>query len=1018
MYNLRAHILLCYGGACISSNAGSVKEAIEKAIVKAGLQNEVDVVTTGCMGTCELGPIMVIYPEGVFYQKVKPEDAEEIIQEHLLKGRVVKRLFYKKPKTEEMIEMFNDIDFFKLQKKIALRNCGIINPLEIEEYIAADGYMALGKVLTEMTTQQVIEEVKKSGLRGRGGAGFPTGLKWQFTAASPGKQKYVCCNADEGDPGAFMDRSILEGDPHSVMEAMMICGYAIGADQGYIYVRAEYPLAIERLSIAIEQARESGLLGKNILGTGFNFDMELRMGAGAFVCGEETALMRSIEGKRGQPRPRPPFPAQKGLFECPTVLNNVETFANIPYIILNGADDFASVGTEKSRGTKVFALAGDINNTGLIEIPIGMPLGTIIYDIGGGIPNNKKLKAVQIGGPSGGCIPADHLNVRVDYESLKELGAIMGSGGLIIMDEDTCMVDLARYFMEFIQEESCGKCTPCREGTRIMLNILERICQGKGKMEDLDTLEELSQQIKQTSLCALGQTAPNPIEATLRYFREEYIEHIRDKKCRAGVCAELVYAPCSNICPASVNVPAYLAYTKEGNFVQALKTHLKNNPFPAVCGRVCPHQCEAKCRRNDIDSAVSIRSVKRFMADSIDDYLKCFPEKQNSNGMKVAVIGSGPSGLSNAYFLTMLGYEVTVFESEAKAGGMLTYAIPSYRLPKNIVEKEIQALGQYGVKIRTNIRVGKDISVSELRKQGFKAFYVAVGAGDSIMPPIEGIEGNNKAISGLDFLYKVSNHEKISIGEEVVVIGGGNTAIDAARTAKRMGADVTLVYRRTREEMPAEIEEIKEAENEGIKIQLLQNIKSVKSNSKHKLAVEFVNMRLGEFDRSGRRRPVEIETSSFVKETSLLILAIGQKPSLNGLFDKELVKLNRDSTICCSSHKGETMSEDIFAGGDVVTGPSTVVEAIGQAQGAAEAIDKYLTGGQEEYPWNIMDPIEVAFDPEEEPVNYERAKNIIIPLEGRDSFSEIEKTWNSATACKESERCLRCEFKKEEEEEL
>lgn len=1016
MYNLRAHILLCYGGACISSNAGSVKEAIEKAIVKAGLQNEVDVVTTGCMGTCELGPIMVIYPEGVFYQKVKPEDAEEIIQEHLLKGRVVKRLFYKKPKTEEMIEMFNDIDFFKLQKKIALRNCGIINPLEIEEYIAADGYMALGKVLTELTTQQVIEEVKKSGLRGRGGAGFPTGLKWQFTAASPGKQKYVCCNADEGDPGAFMDRSILEGDPHSVMEAMMICGYAIGADQGYIYVRAEYPLAIERLSIAIEQARESGLLGKNILGTGFNFDMELRMGAGAFVCGEETALMRSIEGKRGQPRPRPPFPAQKGLFECPTVLNNVETFANIPYIILNGADDFASVGTEKSRGTKVFALAGDINNTGLIEIPIGMPLGTIIYDIGGGIPNNKKLKAVQIGGPSGGCIPADHLNVRVDYESLKELGAIMGSGGLIIMDEDTCMVDLARYFMEFIQEESCGKCTPCREGTRIMLNILERICQGKGKMEDLDTLEELSQQIKQTSLCALGQTAPNPIEATLRYFREEYIEHIRDKKCRAGVCAELVYAPCSNICPASVNVPAYLAYTKEGNFVQALKTHLKNNPFPAVCGRVCPHQCEAKCRRNDIDSAVSIRSVKRFMADSIDDYLKCFPEKQNSNGMKVAVIGSGPSGLSNAYFLTMLGYEVTVFESEAKAGGMLTYAIPSYRLPKNIVEKEIQALGQYGVKIRTNIRVGKDISISELRKQGFKAFYVAVGAGDSIMPPIEGIEGNNKAISGLDFLYKVSNHEKISIGEEVVVIGGGNTAIDAARTAKRMGADVTLVYRRTREEMPAEIEEIKEAENEGIKIQLLQNIKSVKSNSKHKLAVEFVNMRLGEFDRSGRRRPVEIETSSFVKETSLLILAIGQKPSLNGLFDKELVKLNRDSTICCSSHKGETMSEDIFAGGDVVTGPSTVVEAIGQAQGAAEAIDKYLTGGQEEYPWNIMDPIEVAFDPEEEPVNYERAKNIIIPVEGRDSFSEIEKTWNSATACKESERCLRCEFKKEEEE--
>lgn len=1015
MYNLRAHVLLCYGGACISSNADSVKGSMEKAIAKAGLQNEVDVVTTGCMGTCELGPIMVIYPEGVFYQKVRPEDAEEIVREHLLKGRVVKRLFYKKPKTEEMVEMFNDIDFFKLQKKIALRNCGIINPLEIEEYIAADGYMALGKVLTEMTPQQVVEEVKKSGLRGRGGAGFPTGLKWQFTAASPGKQKYVCCNADEGDPGAFMDRSILEGDPHSIMEAMMICGYAIGADQGYIYVRAEYPLAVERLSIAIEQAKKNELLGKNILGTDFNFDIEIRMGAGAFVCGEETALMRSIEGKRGEPRPKPPYPAQKGLFECPTVLNNVETFANIPYIILQGADDFASMGTEKSRGTKVFALAGDINNTGLIEIPIGMPLGTIIYDIGGGIPNNKKLKAVQIGGPSGGCIPADHLNVKVDYESLQELGAIMGSGGLIVMDEDTCMVDLARYFMEFIQEESCGNCTPCRQGTRIMLNILERICQGKGKMEDLDILEELSEQIKQTSLCGLGQTAPNPIIATLRYFRDEYIEHIRDKKCRAGVCAELVYSPCSNECPASVNVPGYLAYAKEGNFKKALQIHLKNNPFPAVCGRVCPHQCEAKCRRVDLDSAVSIRSVKRFMADSIDDYLKCFPEKQNSNGIKVAVIGSGPSGLSNAYLLTMLGYEVTVFESEDKAGGMLTYAIPSYRLPKDIVEKEIQALSQYGVKIKTNTKIGKDITIDELRKQGFKAFYIAIGTGDSIMPAVEGIDGNSRVMSGLDFLYKINNNEKISVGQEVVVIGGGNTAIDAARTAKRMGADVTIVYRRTREEMPAEIEEIKEAENEGIKIQLLQNIKSVKLTPNNKLAVEFVNMRLSEFDKSGRRRPVEIETSLFIKEIDLLILAIGQKPSLNGLFDKELVKLNRNGTIFCQSHKGETMSEDIFAGGDVVTGPSTVVEAIGQAQRAAEAIDKYLTGGREEYPWNIMDAIEVKFDPEEEPVDYERAKNILVPVEKRDSYREVEKTWDRVTACKEADRCLRCEYKKEEE---
>jgi len=548
MDNFRAHILLCYGGACLSSGADKVKEALETELGNAGLHNEIDIITTGCMGTCELGPVMVVYPEGIFYQKVLPEDVSEIVQEHLLKGRIVKRLLYKKPEKEELIAMFNDIDFFKLQKKIALRNCGNINPLDIEEYIAADGYMAIGKVLTEMKPEEVIEVIKESGLRGRGGAGFPTGLKWQFTAAAPGSQKYVLCNADEGDPGAFMDRSILEGDPHSIIEAMMICGYAIGADQGYVYVRAEYPLAIERLSQAIKDAQKNQLLGDNILGTGFNFNLEIRMGAGAFVCGEETALIHSIEGKRGEPRPKPPFPAQKGLFDCPTVLNNVETYANVSYIILNGPQEFASLGTEKSKGTKVFALAGDINNTGLIEVPMGIPLGTIIYDIGGGIPNNKKLKAVQIGGPSGGCIPVEHLNVKVDYESLKELGAIMGSGGLIVMDEDTCMVDLARYFMEFIQEESCGKCTPCREGTRIMLNILTRICQGKGTMEDLDNLEQLAYEIKDTALCGLGQTAPNPVLSTLKYFRDEYIEHIRCL-CRPCLCS--MFQQLSGLCGCS-----------------------------------------------------------------------------------------------------------------------------------------------------------------------------------------------------------------------------------------------------------------------------------------------------------------------------------------------------------------------------------------------------------------------------------------------------------------------------------
>jgi len=982
---------------------------------RAGLHNEIDIIATGCMGTCELGPVMVVYPEGIFYQRVLPEDVPEIVQEHLLKGRIVKRLLYKKPEKEELIAMFNDIDFFKLQKKIALRNCGNINPLDIEEYIAADGYMALGKALTEMKPEEVIEFIKESGLRGRGGAGFPTGLKWQFTAAAPGSQKYVLCNADEGDPGAFMDRSLLEGDPHSIIEAMMICGYAIGADQGYVYVRAEYPLAIERLSQAIKDAQNNQLLGNNILGTDFNFNLEIRMGAGAFVCGEETALIHSIEGKRGEPRPKPPFPAQKGLFDCPTVLNNVETYANVPYIILNGPKEFASLGTEKSKGTKVFALAGDINNTGLIEVPMGIPLGTIIYDIGGGIPNNKKLKAVQIGGPSGGCIPVEHLNVKVDYESLKELGAIMGSGGLIVMDEDTCMVDIARYFMEFIQEESCGKCTPCREGTRIMFNILTRICQGKGTMEDLDNLEQLAYEIKDTALCGLGQTAPNPILSTLKYFREEYIEHIQDKKCRAGVCADLVYAPCSNSCPASVDVPAYLAYTKIGQYERALKAHMKTNPFPAVCGRVCPAFCESRCRRRDIDEAINIRAVKRFMADEVKKYQPSYPDKKESNGKKVAVIGAGPSGLSCAYFLTMIGYEVVVFEALPEPGGMLTYAIPEYRLPKEIVRKEIEELIRYGIKVKTNTSIGKDVTIEQLRKEGYQAFYLAAGAWDCVVPPINGLE-NDKVMSGLDFLFKVNSGEKINVGDEVVVIGGGNTAIDAARTAKRLGANVSIIYRRTRSEMPADIEEIEQAEIEGVNVFVLQNIKSVSENN-GRLKVEMVKMRLGEFDSSGRRRPIEIAATPFLKEIDTLILALGQKTKIKEIVEAESITLNRNDTVKYVSANGKTSVKDIFAGGDVVSGPATVVEAIGAAQNAAEEIDSYLTGKKEEeyYPWRVKDPIEVSFNPEDEPVSWGRESHHLIPLDKRKGNTEVENTWESSIAQRESERCLRCEYKEEEE---
>jgi len=536
----RSHVLVCGGTGCTSSGSQQIMEALTAELEKKGLQNEISVVQTGCHGLCALGPIMIVYPDASFYSMVKVEDIPEIVEEHLLKGRVVTRLLYQETVTSSGVKALIDTDFYKKQHRIALRNCGVINPEVIEEYIGTGGYQALGTVLTEMAPDDVIQVLLDSGLRGRGGGGFPTGLKWKLARQNDADQKYVCCNADEGDPGAFMDRSVLEGDPHALIEAMIIAGYAIGATQGYVYVRAEYPIAVDRLNIAIEQAREFELLGKDIFGSGFDFDLDIRLGAGAFVCGEETALMTSIEGHRGEPRPRPPFPAQKGLFGKPTILNNVETYANIPQIILNGAEWFASMGTEKSKGTKVFALGGKINNTGLVEVPMGTTLRTVIDEIGGGIPNGKKFKAAQTGGPSGGCIPAEHFDIPIDYDNLIAIGSMMGSGGLIVMDEDDCMVDIAKFFLEFTVEESCGKCTPCRVGTKRMLEILEKVTKGNAVLEDLDKLEELCYYIKNNSLCGLGQTAPNPVLSTLRYFRDEYEAHIKEKKCPSGVCKALL----------------------------------------------------------------------------------------------------------------------------------------------------------------------------------------------------------------------------------------------------------------------------------------------------------------------------------------------------------------------------------------------------------------------------------------------------------------------------------------------
>ena len=599
----RSNVLVCGGTGCTSSNSLTIVNKLKEEIERQGLQDEVNVITTGCFGLCALGPIMVVYPEGSFYSMVKVDDIPEIVEEHLLKGRIVTRLLYQETVEEDTIKSLNKTAFYEKQKRVALRNCGVIDPEKIDDYIAQDGYAALGKVLTEMKPEEVIQTILDSGLRGRGGAGFPTGLKWKFAAANDADQKYVCCNADEGDPGAFMDRSVLEGDPHAVLEAMAIAGYAIGASQGYIYVRAEYPIAVKRLQIAIEQAHEYGLLGEDIFGTGFNFDIKLRLGAGAFVCGEETSLMTSIEGKRGEPRPRPPFPAVKGLYQKPTILNNVETYANIAQIILKGADWFASMGTEKSKGTKVFALGGKINHTGLVEIPMGTTLREIVFEIGGGIPNGKTFKAAQTGGPSGGCIPEEHLDVPIDYDNLLAIGSMMGSGGLIVMDEDNCMVDVAKFFLEFTVDESCGKCTPCRIGTKRLLEMLEKITNGQGTMEMIDEMEELCYYIKANSLCGLGQTAPNPVLSTLRYFKDEYISHIVDKKCPAAVCKNLLEftidkdkcigcGMCARKCPASAI--AVTDYTAPGKKKPAYAIDTEKCVKCGACMETCKFKAISK----------------------------------------------------------------------------------------------------------------------------------------------------------------------------------------------------------------------------------------------------------------------------------------------------------------------------------------------------------------------------------------------------------------------------------------
>jgi len=1014
MADVRSHFLICTGGGCIASGALDVSKAVREEIEARGLAGEIDVVETGCLGPCVQGPVALVYPDGVFYQNIKVDDVPELVEEHLLKGRVVERLVSHAPGTDRTQAEMDDIPFFNRQVKIVLRNSGIIDPLKIDEYIAREGYQALAKVLTEMTPEQVVQEILDSGLRGRGGAGFPTGMKWRFAQQQDNDVKYILCNADEGDPGAFMDRSVLEGDPHSLIEGMTIGAFAIGAHQGYVYVRAEYPLAVERLEHALGQARDYGLLGKDIMGSGFDFDLEIRMGSGAFVCGEETALMTSIEGNRGEPRPRPPFPAVSGLWGKPSVLNNVETFANIAPIILKGAAWFASTGTESSAGTKVFALGGNVQHTGLVEVPIGMQLGELVYEVGGGIPNGKSFKAAQLGGPSGGCIPKEHLNVPVDYATLQELGAIMGSGGVIVMDEDTCMVDIARFFLEFTQEESCGKCPPCRVGTKRMLEIVERICNGEGEEGDIERLIALGETISETALCGLGQTAPNPVLSTIRHFRHEYEAHIKDKYCEAGVCATMFKSPCSNACPASVNIPGFVSLVGEQRYDEALKMHRERNPLASICARVCFHPCESKCMRSSLDGALAIRHVKRFMVEQEKEpQLPEIRESAENAARKVAVIGSGPAGLSAAYFLCRLGYKPVVFEAEPKAGGMLVQAIPAYRLPRRELEREVKMIESMGAAFEYGKALGRDFTLQDLRDEGYEAVFVAVGAPQGTGIGVPGEDGPG-VYDGLSFLKEYNIHEKGEVGKNVAVIGGGNAAIDAVRTALRLGAEsVKILYRRTRAQMPAWGEEVNAADLEGIDILTLVAPEEILRDADGNVTgVRCKEMVLGDYDRSGRRRPVAGRNPDFVVEADTVIAAIGQKLDAPAILDGTPVELNRWGYLAADPNTGQTSVDWVFTGGDAATGPSSVVEAIGAGEKAAAAIDQFLTGANHAFWRRDIEP-PTFFDPDADPKPVDRHQVEELAVGARvTNFDEVELSWAAEVALAEARRCLRCDYGK------
>ncbi|MEI7879246.1 MAG: FAD-dependent oxidoreductase [bacterium] len=1019
-------------GTCgIGNDADKVFEAFGTMIKK--MKAPVALKRTGCFGFCAEEPLVMLYLPGkpiLLFSKFQVKQCAEVLKaatnsqaaETLSKnarakieawdfvtGKVSFGTGY--PETPA----WNEIPFFKGQKKIVLRDCGLIDPESIEDYIAVGGYAPLAKALLKMTPTQVIETVKDSKLRGRGGAGFPTGRKWEMMQAQTSPGKFIICNADEGDPGAYMNRNEIESDPHMLIEGMAIGAYAMGTPSGIVYIRAEYPLAVERLNKAIQAARSRGLLGKNILGSGFSFDIEIIQGAGAFVCGEETALIASAESKAGRPLPRPPYPAERGYNNSPTNINNVETLCNVPAILSAGSGWFNGIGTAQSAGTKVFSLVGKVKNTGLVELPLGTPIETIVYGMGEGTGSfNKKIKAVQTGGPSGGCIPVEHFKTPVDYDSLAALGAIMGSGGMVVMDQDNCMVDVARYFVGFTAAESCGKCTSCREGLSQSLRLLTSISNGKGTEKDIAELEALAQVIRDSSLCGLGQTAANPVLTTLKYFKDEYLEHIRERRCSSGACESLYLALCENSCPLHMNIPGYLTLLKEGRIEDAFELTLRDNPFPGSIGRVCHFHCQMRCRREDLDQAVAQNEIHRYLADTMYKmgkekaiYKKLIDEKQPATGRKIAIVGAGPAGLTAAFYLARLGHSVSIYDEHKKAGGIMRYGIPAYRLPREVMDKEVDFIKKLGVRFVFETRVGKDIPLKTLAKQN-DAVIIAIGAQEDqkIGLPGEELKG---VYPGYHFL-EAFNMQKTGVpGKKTLIIGGGNVAIDAARTLWRLGSDVTVTYRRGRSDMPANATELDGAEDEGVRFMYMMAPEAFLGDAKGRVrAVRFQQMKPGTLDKSGR--PTPIPTGQTIEiPCDAVLLAIGERVGSKDL-PRDGIECARNGTVRIDNFTLKTTAPNIYAVGDAVTGPATASEAMGLAKRAAQAIDKQLTG--EDRFSKLFRKFDYGM---EVPLNPKKCAKVTvrdIPVKERcGNFTEIMQGYSGQQARSESLRCLRCDVR-------